>query len=242
MNESNPISTNSNQDKKNPTSLLIMILLISQVLLQGTILWRLLALERQLANSGSFAVRNSGNGAVTSVESSPIVKDVDVGLNPPRGDIDASITIIEFSDFNCPYCKQSAQVLEELIANNPRKIKLYYRHAVPMAKTDSFRAALASECAGEQGKFWEMHDALFEAAPDLSDNKLMNIAKTLKLDDREFSICLSTSKFKDRVLSDFDEAQRLGLLGTPTFFINGQMVIGSQPIERWHELLGLPNP
>lgn len=240
MSEQTSSTSNTNRDNKSPSSLLVVILLVSQVLLQGTMLWRLMTLERRLANSVSFTAQNPGSNAITSADSSPIVKDIALGQNPPRGDVDAPTVIIEFSDFNCPYCKQSAQVLKELIANNPGEIRLYYRHAVPTANVGSFRAALASECAGEQGHFWEMHDALFESAPDYSEDRLMNIARSLKLEEEQFVTCLSTEKFKDRVQSDFEEAQRLGLLGTPTFFINGRMVVGSQPPDQWRELLNLP--
>lgn len=128
----------------------------------------------------------------------------------------------------------------ELIDNNPHKIRLYYRHAVPESKVDSFRAALASECAGKQGHFWEMHDALFDSAPDFSESRLTNITRALQLEETSFVTCLSTEEFKGRVQADFEEAQKLGLLGTPTFFINGRMVVGSQTQERWQTLLGLP--
>jgi len=200
-----------------------------------------MVLERQLSTLIISGIpQSNGNGTIGSANDSSLIKEVSMGPNPPLGDPSAPVVIIEFSDFNCPYCKQSAQILKELITNNPGKIQLYYRHAIPIAKTDSFRAALAAECAGKQGYFWEMHDALFDSAPDFSESRLLNIAKTLRLKESDFVACLSAEEFKDRIQEDFREAQKLGVQGTPTFFINGRMIVGSQTLEQWQALLNLP--
>jgi len=224
------------KDSRDSTSFLILILLASQIVFQGVILWRLITMENKLSNSALIDLQANAGSIATSPDSA-IVHEVSIGLNPPRGDIKAPLTIVEFSDFSCPYCKESAQLLKELIDSNPGKIRLYYRHLIVH---DSFRAALAAECAGEQDRFWEMHDALFKSAPDFSENQLLNIAKSLNLEETDFSTCLSTEEFKDRVQGDIEDAQKLGATGTPTFFINGRMVIGSQSIDGWKSLLNLP--
>jgi len=148
---------------------------------------------------------------------------------PARGNPNAPVTVVEFSDFQCPFCQQAYPVLKQLLAKYKDEVKLVYRD-VPIRRIhpEAELAAAASRCAGEQGKFWEYHDALFEAAGDLKGPSLMSRAERLALDSEEFDACLRSGKFKDAIEADFQEAIRLGVTGTPAFFVNGTLVPGSQ--------------
>ena len=221
----------------------VVLLLVVQVVLSAALLWRVLALERAIASSPFFSsdspLLTLSNGVTVGIEPSALslIENVNLGAAPPLGEADAPIVIIEFSDFGCPYCKESVETLQKLIENNPGKIRLYYRHAVPSSKEDSFLAALAAECANEQGRFWEMHDLLFDASPDFSESRLEQLADQLKLDEKQFSECLSSRKYEERVKADFEEAQKLQISGTPTFIINGRMLFGTQTLERLQTLV-----
>jgi len=157
---------------------------------------------------------------------------VQVGHDPARlrGNPKAPVTIVEFSDFQCPYCRQVASTLKEVLAKYGEKVNLAYRdYPLPSIHPQAELAAEASRCAGEQGKFWEYHDQLFNTS-NLSRSALMDDARILKLDDQQFDACLASGKYKVEVQRDEEEGTRAGVSGTPGFFINGVFIGGSQPL------------
>ena len=161
------------------------------------------------------------------------VKDIDVGINPPRGNLNSSLTIIEFGDFKCPACKASHPIIEEIL--NKYDAVLYYRNfPLPMHGEISFLSAEAAQCANEQGKFWEYHDLLYDKQDFLSKDNLKLYARQTGLNEQQFDLCLDNEKYKGETLKDLGDAKKLGLKGTPTFFINGREVFGAdkQEIER----------
>lgn len=144
-----------------------------------------------------------------------------------RGSRDAQVTLIEYGDFQCPYCARAHAALAELMQQHGERVALVYRH-LPLNDLHPFAepAAEAAEAAGAQGKFWEMHDALFENQDMLDEDALPALASSLGLDAQRFASELKDGKHADRVEQQAEEARALGARGTPTFFINGERYHG----------------
>src|SRR5882724_2993317 len=166
---------------------------------------------------------------------------VSVMLNPPRvevavdsarvrGNPKAKVMIVEFSDFQCPYCGRVEGALKSVLAKHQDTVALAFRD-YPLTQIHPFAqgAAEASRCAGEQGKFWEYHDLLFADQGNLDRNGLIAKAAKLQLDAKQFDACISSEKFKAAIQQDNQEGMRAGVNGTPGFFINGVFLSGAQP-------------
>jgi len=157
------------------------------------------------------------------------------------GNVNAPITLIEFSDFQCPYCQRFAPTVKQIMKTYGDKIRLIYRHYPLPFHTNAQIAAEASECAADQGKFWEYHDILFENSQGdgtgLNAADLTKYAADLKLDVKKFNDCLASGKFKSKVSADLASGQVAGIQGTPgTVLIdkNGQtqLITGALPFEQ----------
>lgn len=155
---------------------------------------------------------------------------------PAQGAEDAPVTIVEFADFKCGFCLrhfvQTLPILkEEYIVTG--KVRYIFRN-FPILGVQSRWAALAAECAHEQGRFWEYHDKLFmltQQGQELVRSRLKSVAAELGLDSAQFDSCLDSSKYLDEVQDDFALGQSKGVTGTPAFLINDELIIGAQPIE-----------
>jgi len=165
---------------------------------------------------------------------------VQVDYDPARvkGDPQAPVTIVEFSDFQCPFCKQTEPVLNSLLDKYNGRVKLAYmdfplREIHPHAES----AAEASRCAAEQGKFWEFHDSLFADASKLDNPDLIERARTLGLRDEPFRACLASGKFKASVDADREAGIKAGVGGTPGFFINGVPLSGAQSPAEFEKII-----
>jgi protein-disulfide isomerase len=151
---------------------------------------------------------------------------VEVGNDPRLGPEKAPVQIVEFADYECPYCQNVNEDLKKVRDQFGEQVSLVYKDfPLPMHPLAS-RAAEAARCAGEQGKFWEFHDLLF-ASKKLHTTELKEQARAMKLDGGRFDKCLDTGEQGALVKKDSQEAQRLGLQGTPSFFINGHFMSGS---------------
>ncbi len=156
-----------------------------------------------------------------------------------EGGSTAGVALIEYSDFECPFCggyerETSPQIFDNYIKTG--KVKLYYRDLPLPMHPHALQAARAARCAGEQNEYWEMHDSLFARQNALSDPALLDRAKTMRLNTQKFGECFSSDKFKDDIQKSIAEAQKLGVQGTPTFFIgtidaNGDVVNISKRIN-----------
>jgi protein-disulfide isomerase len=144
-----------------------------------------------------------------------------------RGAREAQVSLVEYGDFQCPYCARAHAALTELMQQHGERVALVYRH-LPLADLHPFAApaAEAAEAAGAQGKFWEMHDALFENQDMLDEDALPALASSLGLDTQRFARELADGKHRPRVEADAEQARALGARGTPTFFINGERYDG----------------
>jgi protein-disulfide isomerase len=157
---------------------------------------------------------------------------------PIRGAADAPVTVVEFSDFECPFCKQAQPTLKQLLERYPGKVRLAYRDfPLDSIHPQARRAAEAARCAQDQGKFWEYHDVLFTQSPQLALEDLQRYAGQAGLDATKFDSCLAAGVHKAAVQRDLDEGNRLGITGTPAFFINGRTLTGAQPLEAFTRLI-----
>lgn len=154
------------------------------------------------------------------------------------GPADAPITIVEFSDYECPFCRRwHAEVYEPLLAAYPGKIRLVYRN-LPLTSIhpDAFGAAEAAMCAGEQDVYWKYHDKLF-SSESLGNNVYIQYAQELGLNMPTFEACLSDHKYQKAIETDSDFAINLGIRSTPTFFINGLAIVGAQPLDVFKQVI-----
>ncbi|MAS35488.1 MAG: hypothetical protein CL610_15865 [Anaerolineaceae bacterium] len=157
--------------------------------------------------------------------------EVSADDDPAHGPADAPVVIIEFSDFNCPYCGRFArETLPLLRENYDGRIRFVYRD-FPILGDSSLQAAIAAECADDQGAFWDFHDLLFENQRGFNQEGFIRFSEELALDGEQFVACQNDPATRDEVIADYAEAERLGVSGTPTFFINGRRVVGAQPYE-----------
>jgi protein-disulfide isomerase len=155
----------------------------------------------------------------------------------PKGRVDAPITIVEFADFQCPFCNRARPVIDEMLAAYPGKIRFYYRNNALPFHLDAPLAAEAALAAEGQGKFWEMHDKLFENPYKLKREDLEQYAAEIGLDVAKFKQALDSGAYRVRVEQDRDIAGKIGARGTPTFFVNGRMLVGAQPVEAFKEII-----
>jgi protein-disulfide isomerase len=139
-----------------------------------------------------------------------------------RGPMDARVVLVEYGDFECPHCGKAHEVLNRIQEEMGPQLRLVFRHfPLTTVHPHAEMAALAAEAAGAQGKFWEMHDVLFENQDALEDEDLLSYAEALDLDGEKFAESLKTREFLPRIKGDVQSGIRSGVNGTPTFFING---------------------
>lgn len=231
----------------NPYFAIISMLVFAFLL--GMLTNKLLFMQSELEkagsnNQGAVVADNNANQLPT-----PLPKvDVEPGNLPVLGKADAPVTIVEFSDIQCPFCKRFVddafvELKEKYIDTG--KVKLAFRHyPLTSIHPNAKKAGEAVECANEQNKFWEYHDLLFvnqEAWSPLSDteavNSFVNYSGELGLDSAQFRNCLDTNKYAKRVEDDLAAGVKAGVDGTPAFFINGWRLTGAQPFASFEEFI-----
>lgn len=159
--------------------------------------------------------------------------------DPYLGPVDAPVTIIMFSDYQCTFCqKWYLEVMHPLMQNYEGKIRFVYRD-FPLSTIHASASivAEAADCAGDQMKYWNFFDAVFSGSDELNDETIQKYANSINLDINLFNQCLSTHKYQGEVEADFSYAAALGVQSTPTFFVNGIPVIGAQPYEVFKSLV-----
>ena len=149
------------------------------------------------------------------------------------GQLNAPVKIIIYSDFECPYCADFSQAIKQTEQAFGDKVAVAFRHYPLAGHPEAETAAEASECAAEQGKFWGMHDKLFadNMAGRMSPEQFKADAVDLSLDAEKFNQCLDSGKYKAKVAEQLAEGKRVGVTGTPTFFLNGLIYPGAYPFE-----------
>jgi protein-disulfide isomerase len=167
---------------------------------------------------------------VRGVDKSLFVRDSDHSLGSPT----APVQIIEFSDFECPYCLEAFPTIRALTVEYGERVHYVYRHfPITSIHAQAFAAAEASECARAQGQFWAYHDRLFLRPAERSDDDLRLHAQAVGLDLDKFDTCMSDHTYRGLVERDMEDGRRLGVVGTPTWFINGERVQGVIPADNF---------
>ena len=175
--------------------------------------------------------------------------DVRIDLEPPRtvieveaddpvfGPSSAAVEIIEFSDFQCPFCQRLTDTLEQLKSEHGSDIRLVFKDYPLPNHAQAFKAAEAGNCANQQGKFWELHDTMFSRQSELGVDDLNRHAGELGMDQAAFDACLDSGRFAEQVNADLTAGQQYGVSSTPTVFINGRAVMGAAPFERFDAII-----
>ena len=162
---------------------------------------------------------------------------VEVGDSWTRGPDDAKVTIVEFTDFQCPFCSRVQTTLKKIRENYPNDVKFVFKHHPLAFHKDAPLAHEASLAAGDQGKFWEMEELLFKNQKNLKENNLIKYAQDLELDVEQFKADLASGKYKTQIESDTAQAVKLGATGTPAFFVNGRYLSGAKPYESFAKVI-----
>jgi protein-disulfide isomerase len=165
------------------------------------------------------------------------VYKVDAGNAPIRGGKEAKVTIVEFSDFQCPFCNRVNPTLAQINQTYGDKVRVAFKHLPLRIHPDAPAAHAAAEAAHRQGKFWEMHDKIFANQRELKPEKFKEYAKESGLDVAKFDKDVASPDVKKKIDADSQEADKLGVSGTPAFFINGRYVSGAQPFEAFKKVI-----
>lgn len=241
-----PISISIPSLPKDLTPFLVLLIIIASFLL-GMLFTKVQYLEK---GSTTVAAANTGTQPSQAPQGNqpsqaPVKANVGVGHFPVKGDKNAKVTVIEFADFRCPFCEKVFTDVESQLQKDyidTGKVKFYFRQYAFLGPASTV-AANAAECANEQNKFWDMHDYLYKNQPSESDtsmyttDNLTQIAGTLGMNTDQFRTCLSSNKYNKNVTDDFTAGQKAGVSATPTFYIDGNQLVGAQPYSAFQTLI-----
>ena len=184
-------------------------------------------------DGGGSTVQVVQEGQGAAAGPTPTVGPVDVSVDddPAQGPEDAAVTIIEFSDFQCPYCARfDTETLPQILSNYGDRVRFVYRDfPLTSLHENAVKAAEASECADDQGAYWKYHDLLFQNQAALDDASLKSYAASLGLDTAAFDECLDSDSNMSEIQKDYQDGIAAGVQGTPAFFVNGVLIQGAQP-------------
>ena len=212
----------------------LTVLAFAAGILLGYVLWGVDSPGTQSASQSSGALAEAPAAQQADFTRYDIPTENAYSIGPE----DAPITIVEFSDYQCPFCRRwHNEVYEPLLAAYPGKIRLVYRH-LPLTSIhpDAMSAAEAAMCAGEQDAYWPFHERLF-GSESLGNNTYIQYAQDLGLNMATFESCLSNHTYQQTIQADSDFAINLGIRSTPTFFINGLAVVGAQPLDVFKQVI-----
>ncbi len=243
---------------------LAVSILVGSVVVAGSIIWATRSIQSYFNNLGANIARNVFGAAPGQEpqrqpqqpptppqgQQPPEPERIDMSqIAPPppyriKGNPNAKITIVEYSDFQCPFCGRWARdTFPQILQTYGDKVKIVFKHLPLPFHQFAQKAAEAAECAGKIGgakAFWAMHDKLFQVGQPqgrLDIASLKQFAKEIGLDEKRFSQCIDTGETAQIVMQDMNESQRLGVRGTPTFFINGTPVRGALPFEAFKQVI-----
>ena len=188
-------------------------------------------------NAENVANAPTAPAAAPGAPAEPPVQKVDVGNAPVKGDKNAPVTIVAFSDFECPFCSRVVPTLKQLEDQYGGKIKVAFKNQPLPFHANAKLAAAAALAAHEQGKFWEYHDKLFANQRALDRASLEKYAQELGLNVDKFKAALDQGKFNAQIEADMAQASSVGASGTPTFFINGRTLVGAQPVDAFKRVI-----
>lgn len=162
---------------------------------------------------------------------------VSVDDDPSKGPAEAKVTIVQFAEFQCPYCGKAGESVDKVLETYGDDVRMVFRDFPLSFHPRAIPAAVAANCAGEQGKYWEMHDKLMSNQRALEEADLTGHAESLQLDLAKWSTCRQDPAQTAEVMKDFEDGQAVGVSGTPAFFINGIMISGAQPFEEFKRII-----
>jgi len=199
------------------------------------------ALEKYFQKKQQEAMKQQEDQAKADVENqfkNPV--KIDAGKSPAKGPENAKVTILEFSDFQCPYCKRGRDTMDEVLKAYPKDVKVVFKHYPLPFHKEAEPSAKASWAAQQQGKFWEFHDIMFNNQDKLGTDFYLATAKELKLDEAKFKADMNSEAAAKAVKEDMEAGSKNGIQGTPGFFVNGVAVKGAYPpahfkqiVDRW---------
>ncbi len=190
--------------------------------------------QRREAASKLFDELKTKSGFKLLIEESRVKV---AATGPARGPEGAPITIVEFSDFECPFCSRAEESVNEVMEKYAGKVRLVFRHFPLSFHANAQKAAEASACAHEQNKFWDMHKQLFANQKALTVSELKGHATAVGLDQAKFDECLDSGKHAGLVKSDMEAGAEAGVTGTPAFFINGKLLSGALPASEFEKVI-----
>ena len=193
--------------------------------------------EARIRQALLVSLRRKTDIHVTFPTQEPPILPVSVDDDPSVGPTDAPVTIVEFSDFQCPYCQKSVGVLKVLQRLYGEKIRIVYRDYPGSNHAEAWPAAEAAQCASELGKFWEYHDLLFERQTAGRGWDFVGLAKEVGLQEEAFAACLNSRRYRQEVIKDVQDGFQLGISSTPTFFINGRPMVGAQTVSDFQAII-----
>jgi len=169
----------------------------------------------------------------------PPTYNVEVGNAPFYGNKDAKVTLVEFSDFQCPYCSKAAVVVKKLKDKYKKKLKIVFKQFPLSFHNHAKSAAMASLCANEQGVqyFWKMHDAFFIDKKELGHEKIIELAPKLGLKADQFNKCFNDKKYLAQVEKDIKQGKEVGVKGTPSVYINGMLFVDTLNFDKYVEFI-----
>jgi protein-disulfide isomerase len=173
----------------------------------------------------------------TSTLRPPLIEVATAGRPEKGAGAKAPVTIVMFSDYQCPFCKRGEDVIDQVMKTYGDKVRLVFRDFPLPMHPNARPAAEAANCANAQGKFWDYHAKLFANQSKLDESDLKTYAKDLGLDEAKFAKCLSDKPYKAAIDKDVEDGSKVGVNGTPAFFINGRMLSGAQPFEKFKEVI-----
>jgi len=192
--------------------------------------------QRRIAKARTEYVETLRAKADVLITLAPPAADFSIGNAPRLGPADAPIRLVEFADYECPYCARVNPQIKKLREEFGDKLSVYYKDLPLPMHAQAEKAAEAARCAGQQGKFWEYHDLLFSGG-GIAPAQLKDFAHQLNLDQTKFDQCLDSGAQAAAVQSDYKEAQQLGLNGTPSFFLNGRFFTGAVDYKMLRDLV-----
>lgn len=233
------------------TSKIVYLVLLVAFLAIGYLVGSIFPLKGGGITTGANNAAAPDPAAQQQAPGAPVAPDPEVVLQTPnltghfpvKGDENAPVTIVEFSDFECPFCgafynDTLPQIISDYVDSG--QVKIYYRHYPLSFHPNATPLALASECANAQGKFWEMHDVIFDNNATISTattDDMKQWASDLGLDTATFNSCLDNATHQDKVDEDFAAGNELGVSGTPSFYINGKQLVGAQPFSAFQAII-----
>lgn len=198
------------------------------------------ATTENLLSADEARAREAQEEAAAAAKDAALVHRIPIGKSPTRGSANAAVTIVEFSDFQCPYCKQAEETLRTLDARYPGALRFVWKNKpLPFHKRAEPAAELALEARAQKGDaaFWEAHDRIFRSQPDLEDGHLFGIASEMKLDLVKVKRALATQAHENEIFDDESLSADAGVNSTPYFFLNGRKVIGASPVQQFAQVI-----